>query len=102
MEVEKLRQELNTKNPIDDYIKIVEEKHKLEQLAENMLEKKIENDLAEKTRKFAYIIQNTPTLQYEAKDLAIYKKIETQAFAYQRQKAMANEIDLDMGFGWGD
>ena len=102
LEVEKLRQELNTKNPIDDYIKIVEEKHKLEQFAENMPEKKVENDLSEQIRKFAYIIQNTPTLQYEAKDLPIYNKIETQAFAYQRSKAMTHEIDLDMGFGCGD
>ena len=100
--VEKLRQELNTKNPIDDYIKIVEEKHKLEQFAENMLEKKVDNDLTGKTRKFAYIIQNTPTLQYEVKNLPIYNKIETQAFAYQRIKALTHEIDLDRGFGWGD
>ena len=102
LEVEKLRQELNTKNPIDDYIKIVAEKHKFEQLAENMPEKKVENNLSEQIRKFAYIIQNTPTLQYEVKNLPIYNKIETQAFAYQRIKAMTHEIDLDMGFGWGD
>ena len=101
--VEKLLQELNTKNPIKGYIKIIEEKNKLEvQLTENRLEQKALDSLNEQAGKFAYIIKNTPTLQYEAKDLAIYNKIETQAFAYQRKKEMANEIDLDMGFGWGD
>ena len=101
MEVEQLLRELNTKNPIGDYIKIMEENSKLEaQLTENEPKQKVGYNLTEQARKFAYVIQNTPMLQYEAKDLAIYNKIETQASAYQRKKI--NAIDLDMGFDLWD
>ena len=52
--------------------------------------------------RLASVIQNTSTLQYEAKDLPFYNQIETQAVTHQRKIARANDINLDMGFGWGD
>ena len=102
LEVESVLKELGTQNPIDDYIKVVEEKHKQELVVGNVLEKKAVNDLNEQAMRLAYVIQNTPMLQYEAKDLPFYNQIETQAFTHQRKIDRANEINLDMGFGWGD
>ncbi len=101
VEVEGVLKELGTQNPIDDYIKVVEEKHKQELVVGNVLEKKAVNDLNEQVMRLAYVIRNTPTLRYEAKDLPFYNQIETQAFTHQRKIARANDINLDMGFGWG-
>ena len=93
LEVAKLLDTLNSKDPIADYIKIIEEKNKVSS-------QELGSSLNERARKLAFVIQNTPILQYQVKDLVMYDKIETQAFIYQREITIAKE--LDKGFGLGD
>jgi ATP-dependent exoDNAse (exonuclease V) alpha subunit len=100
-EVIKLHQELNSKYPIKDYIKIIEECNKLKILSftTNITEKEKLKNLNNKSRKFAYIIQNTPTLQYQAKNLAIYENIKTQAFVYEQTKAISHAMAISKDTG---
>jgi hypothetical protein len=102
MEAEYILKELGSEHTIDDYIKVLEEKDKFEDLADSLHKKKTINDLTEQAGKLAYVIQNTPILQYQVKDLPLYNKIETHALGHHRKITMANEINLDLGYGWGE
>ncbi len=98
-EAQILLKELNSKDLIADYMEATQRKANIAPPWVNKIEaEKVEwRALNNRVRKLAFIIDNDPTLCYEAKNLNIGKAVSSEALTYQRGKSQDREMSMDMG-----